>query len=203
MNDETEKGFPTNKGSALLLEAMRFAAWKHRHQRRKDPAGTPYINHPLEVAHILWFEGNIHDDCTLAAAILHDTVEDTETSFHELEQRFGAKISAIVEEVTDDKTLPGEEQKKRQIQTAFSLSREAKCVKLADKISNLRDVYRDPPKGWSRERQIGYYQFSQNVVQGIRGTHALLESLFDDIYGLFFQRLKNHRDDDRPAVINP
>ena len=189
MNDVMNKPFPAIEGMALLLEAIQFAARKHRYQRRKNPARTPYINHPLDVAHILWFEGEIRDDNVLAGAILHDTVEDTDTSFEEVEQRFGPKIRSIVEEVTDDKLLGWEERKKQQIQLSPCLSTEAKLVKLADKISNLRDVHKDPPEGWSRERQIGYFNFSSKVVDGLRGAHAGLESIFDQIYQAFFEQL--------------
>ena len=123
----------------LVLKALEFAAHKHRDQRRKDPAASPYINHPIALANVLVNEGGVTDVEVLAAALLHDTVEDTATTPEELEEQFGARIARIVAEVTDDKALPKAERKRLQVVHAAELSREAKLVKLADKICNLRD----------------------------------------------------------------
>lgn len=71
--------------SSRFMECLKFAAYKHRNQRRKDTNQTPYINHPINVATILSTEGHIDDEAVLMAALLHDTVEDTETSFEEIE----------------------------------------------------------------------------------------------------------------------
>ena len=123
----------------LILHAASFAAQKHRDQRRKDAEASPYINHPLALADILAREGDVTDARVIAAALLHDTVEDTETTIEELEERFGKRVAAVVAEVTDDKSLPKAERKRLQIVKAGSKSTEAKLVKLADKIANLRD----------------------------------------------------------------
>src|SRR4051794_38560648 len=96
---------------ALVLKAAEFAAEKHRMQRRKDVDASPYINHPLALANILISEGHVEDPDVLVAALLHDTVEDTDTTTDELEQEFGKRIAEIVAEVTDDKSLPKEERK--------------------------------------------------------------------------------------------
>src|ERR1039458_5811510 len=77
--------------------ALAFAAEKHRHQRRKDAAASPYINHPIAVATALAVEGGVTDDVILLAACLHDTVEDTETTFEELEETFGRKFLILRE----------------------------------------------------------------------------------------------------------
>lgn len=103
----------------------------------------------IGVAQILTAEGNVTDLNVLMAAILHDTVEDTDTTFDELEQRFGAKIRGIVEECSDDKNLPKLERKRLQIEHAKDASFEAKLVKLADKLYNLRDLERSIPQGWT------------------------------------------------------
>ncbi|KAJ3380968.1 Guanosine-3',5'-bis(diphosphate) 3'-pyrophosphohydrolase MESH1 [Entophlyctis sp. JEL0112] len=132
----------------LLIDAAAFAAEKHRGQRRKDLAATPYINHPIGVARILAIEGGVEDEFVLAAALLHDTVEDTDTTFEEIDSRFGSTVGRIVREVTDDKSLDKAERKRLQIETAPSKSKEAKLVKLADKIYNLRDLSREAPVGW-------------------------------------------------------
>ena len=95
----------------LLLDALAFAAAKHRNQRRKDVDASPYINHPIALARVLSVEAGIHDETVIAAALLHDTIEDTETSYDELLARFGVAVAAIVAEVTDDKNLPKAERK--------------------------------------------------------------------------------------------
>ena len=89
-----------------LIDALAFAAWKHRNQRRKDVDASPYINHPIALAHVLAVEAGVDDEHTLVAAILHDTLEDTETSFEELSERFGTPIAKTVAEVSDDISLP-------------------------------------------------------------------------------------------------
>ena len=80
------------------------------------------------------------EEDVLIAALLHDTVEDTDSSFGELEQHFGQSVASIVREVTDDKALAKDERKRLQVGHAADLSRKAKLVKLADKICNLRDI---------------------------------------------------------------
>ena len=124
----------------LVLRAARFAAWKHRHQRRKGKGRLPYINHPLDLAHVLWFEGQVTDPIVLAAALLHDTVEDTQTSVQELQGEFGEQIAGVVMETTDEKSLDWRVRKKLQITRARGASIEARLVKLADKICNLRNL---------------------------------------------------------------
>jgi guanosine-3',5'-bis(diphosphate) 3'-pyrophosphohydrolase len=166
----------------LVLRAAAFAAEKHRMQRRKDHEASPYINHPLALAHILSSEGGITDVTVLVAALLHDTVEDTETSLDELEREFGAAVAAVVAEVTDDKSLPKEERKRLQVAKASSKSRAARLVKLADKISNLRDIAAAPPAGWSTERRENYFHWAKEVVEGLRGVSPELEAAFDRAY---------------------
>jgi guanosine-3',5'-bis(diphosphate) 3'-pyrophosphohydrolase len=166
----------------LFIDALAFAAHKHREQRRKNVAASPYINHPIALAHVLVSEGRVTDTKVLCAAILHDTVEDTETTFAELELRFGAKIAGIVREVTDDKTLPKARRKQMQVEHAPHLSRGARLVKLADKICNLRDVADDPPANWPHERRVEYFEWAQRVIDGLRGTHPELEAVFDAVY---------------------
>ena len=123
-----------------LIQAANFAAEKHKAQRRKDAEETPYINHPLALAHVLAVEGNVEDVDTICGALLHDTVEDTETTEAELLVVFGESITRIVLEVTDDKNLEKMARKEAQVAHAPHISDQAKLVKLADKISNLRDI---------------------------------------------------------------
>jgi guanosine-3',5'-bis(diphosphate) 3'-pyrophosphohydrolase len=164
------------------LKALAFAAHKHRDQRRKDAEASPYINHPIALADVLVNEGGVSDVEVLCAALLHDTVEDTDTTLDELESHFNRKIARIVAEVTDDKRLPKAERKRLQVEHAPALSPEAKLVKLADKICNLRDVSDRPPAQWSVERRREYFDWAKSVVDGVRGSHPALEAAFDAAY---------------------
>lgn len=164
---------------AMLLAALAFAARKHRDQRRKGAEASPYINHPIEVAEILARIGGVDDVTVLQAALLHDTVEDTQTSPAELEREFGATVRKLVEEVTDDKTLAKQERKRLQIEHAPHLSPRAKLIKLADKICNVRDVTHSPPKDWDERRRVAYLDWASEVVAGCRGTNRALERHFD------------------------
>ena len=166
----------------LVLDAASFAADKHRGQRRKDADATPYINHPLALANILAREGGVEDAKVIAAALLHDTVEDTETTIEELEARFGKRVASMVAEVTDNKSFPKEERKRLQVVKAASKSTGAKLVKLADKIANLRDLVAAPPADWSAERKAEYFDWAKEVVKGLRGVNASLETAFDEAY---------------------
>jgi guanosine-3',5'-bis(diphosphate) 3'-pyrophosphohydrolase len=171
---------------ALLLKALAFAAHKHRDQRRKDAGASPYINHPIALADVLVNEGGVHDVEVVCAALLHDTVEDTATTHEELVNAFGARIARIVAEVTDDKRLPKAERKRLQIEHAPHISGEAKLVKLADKICNLRDVAERPPAGWDLARRREYFEWAKRVIDGLRGTPGdemrRLEAAFDAAY---------------------
>ena len=165
-----------------ILDALQFAAHKHRDQRRKDLEASPYINHPIALANVLWGEGGVHDPVVIEAALLHDTIEDTETTPAELRKRFGRKVASIVGEVTDDKALPKAERKRLQVEHAPHISREAKLVKLADKISNLRDMAASPPKTWPKSRVREYFDWAKRVVDALRGVHPRLERIFDEAY---------------------
>jgi len=136
-------------GVSLILKALEFAAVKHRDQRRKDKDASPYINHPIALANVLWQEGGVTDPLVIAAALLHDTVEDTETTWQELRGEFGDEVAEVVLEVTDVKWLRKNVRKRLQVAKARHASERARLVKLADKICNLRDVAAHPPEGWS------------------------------------------------------
>lgn len=168
--------------SAELIKAIAFAAEKHKNQRRKDLEASPYINHPIALASILANEGGVTDINVLSAAILHDTIEDTETTAEELREQFGEKITSIVLEVTDDKSLDKAVRKLKQIEHAPHASPEAKLVKLADKIANLRDMKASPPHNWDEKRKKEYFDWAKKVIDGVRGSNKQLEDLFDLLY---------------------
>merc|ERR1712062_137362 len=167
-----------------VMKAADFAARKHKDQRRKNKSATPYINHPLGVANILTSEGKISDPIVIQAALLHDTVEDTDTTIEEIGDVFGDKIKQIVAEVTDDKALPKQTRKQVQIDTAHKKSPEAKLVKLADKLYNLRDLdsVDGTPAGWEEKRVHEYFVWAFNVVKGLRGSNAAMEMELDKIF---------------------
>ncbi len=165
----------------LLIKAMSFAAHKHKDQRRKDKEASPYINHPIGLVEVLVNVGSVTDINTICAALLHDTVEDTETTPEELTATFGAEISDIVMEVTDDKSLSREKRKQAQIDHAMHLSKQARAVKLADKICNLGDVSQSPPD-WPLQRRQQYFDWAKNVIDGLRGEWSELEAEFDRRY---------------------
>ena len=167
--------------TAILLEAIEFASRKHSTQRRKDKETSPYINHPIAVAHLLADTGGITDVATLMAAVLHDTIEDTKTTPQELDDRFGHTVRQVVEEVTDDKNKAKAVRKQLQIEHAPHLSRRAKVIKLGDKIANVRDVTDAPPANWDLTRRIAYLNWTEKVVAGCRGTNAPLEKLYDEV----------------------
>ena len=168
--------------TTLLLHAMSFAADKHRNQRRKNTEKTPYINHPIKVSTKIAEIGKVTDTVPLVAALLHDTLEDTDTSYEEIEAHFGKEIADVVSEVTDNKALPKVERKKLQVIKAPHKSHAAKLVKLADKLDNLSDLLKETPKGWSPEVAYGYFVWSYKVVEGLRGSNSELEDALDSIF---------------------
>lgn len=165
-----------------FVRALAFASRKHSQQRRKDADASPYINHPIALVSILAVEAGINDHDALCAALLHDTIEDTDTSVEELVEAFGGVVASLVQEVTDDKRLPKAERKARQVEHAAHLSAKARLVKLADKIANLRDVADNPPVNWSLARRQEYFDWAKQVVDQIPDPPPNLLSLFMAIY---------------------
>jgi GTP diphosphokinase / guanosine-3',5'-bis(diphosphate) 3'-diphosphatase len=165
----------------LFLNALSFAAERHSQQRRKDSLASPYINHPIQVAEMLWRVGGVRQIHTLVAALLHDTVEDTGTLPEEIRARFGQEVLALVLEVTDDKRLPKAERKRLQVFNAPRKSRAARQIKLADKISNVRDITLTPPADWTLQRMREYLDWTEQVVNALRGPNPELESYYDQV----------------------
>lgn len=170
-----------NEPITFIVRAAHFAADKHRDQRRKDVKATPYINHPLALAQILSEEGRVTDTIVIVAALLHDTVEDTETTFEELKAVFGKEVADVVREVTDDKTMEKLERKKAQVEHAPLISHRAKLVKLADKIANCRDVVSNPPHEWDEDRRREYFEWSSRVVNALGNVHSVLQAKFREV----------------------
>jgi guanosine-3',5'-bis(diphosphate) 3'-pyrophosphohydrolase len=175
------------EGLSQILKALEFASHRHRAQRRKGTRKIPYINHPIQVASLLANEGGENDTVLLTAAVLHDVIEDTVESVEErndlmaeIKDIFGEEILALTLEVTDDKTLEKKVRKQLQVEHANNISARAKKLKIADKITNLRDIILDPPDWWTRERILEYMNWSAKVVAGLKGVNPDLEKLFYD-----------------------
>ena len=165
----------------LILKAAHFAAQKHRDQRRKDKHASPYIIHPISVALAIAQIGGVDDPEILAAALLHDTLEDTKTEPEELEAEFGKKVCEYVLDVTDDKTLPKHERKRRQIEHAKQISKGAALIKLGDKISNVTDVINNPPEDWDINRRKEYLDWAEKVIENCPKVNDKMENKFQEI----------------------
>jgi (p)ppGpp synthase/HD superfamily hydrolase len=120
------------------------------------------------------------DPNVVVAALLHDAVEDQGITADAIASEFGQRVADIVMEVTDDKSLPKAERKRLQVENAPKKSCEAKMIKLADKISNVRAVANSPAPDWSAERRQEYVEWAKEVVAGLRGASPWLEQQFDD-----------------------
>ena len=163
-----------------LFKSLSFAADHHRFGRRKGEDASPYINHPIEVAAEL-AEVGVIDHEVLAAALLHDTLEDTDATPEDLEQNFGSRVRRLVEAVTDDHSLPKQQRKDQQLAKARDLETEAKLIRVADKICNVRDVGFAPAAGWSLDRRREYLDWTERVVDRCRGHLLPLERRYDDV----------------------
>lgn len=166
--------------STALLRALSFAARKHRDQRRKGAGAPPFINHAIQVAELLAVVGGVTDIVTLQAAVLHDTLEDTDTRVELLIAEFGVEVARVVQEVTDDMSLPLTERNRQQVIRAPFLTERARLVRLADKIANVRAIGTTPPVGWSPARRRDYLEWTDRVIAGCRGSNAALERVYEE-----------------------
>ncbi len=163
----------------LLARAADYAARQHVAQRRKGERSEPYVNHLTEVASLLAEATDGNDVVLLLGGLLHDTLEDTDSTYEDLVERFGPEVAALVAEVTDDKALPKQDRKRLQIEKTASKSTRARLLKIADKTSNLRSLVTSPPAGWSIERLREYVVWARDVVRSCRGLNPRLEAAFD------------------------
>ncbi len=170
---------------ASVLEAASYAAAQHASQRRKGTAAEPYVNHVLEVAALVARSLSAPDPNLVIAALLHDTVEDTNTSFDDLRQRFGSDVADLVAEVTDDKRLPKSERKRLQVEHAPSKTPRAQQIKIADKIANLRSMLVSPPADWDERRKAEYFEWARRVVDGLPHAAPSLKAEFERVYSMW------------------
>lgn len=173
---------------AQVFEALTFAAIQHQYQRRGGYKRLPYINHLIKVADILIHTAGETDPDILRAAVLHDVLEDTDTTPEEMTQKFGTAVCSIVQELTDDMSLPYDERKRIQVNKAPYLSDAAQKIKLADKTCNIRDIV-DYPLSWNTARKVAYIDWSEEVIDKLRGKHLALEQLFDETVAYARNRL--------------
>ena len=162
-----------------VLKAADVAARWHAGQRRKGATGEPYVNHLLEVAALV-AEADEGNTDLIVAALLHDAIEDQKISRETIAAEFGERVAGLVQEATDDKSLPKPVRKQLQIETAPKKSRDAKLLKLADKISNLRSVALSPPSHWSDQRRREYVDWASAVAAGLVGVSDWLDKQFEE-----------------------
>lgn len=174
-----------------LLQAIEFASTKHRDQRRKDAAQAPYINHCIRVASIAETIGSIKDQELLMAAVLHDTLEDTDTTEDEIRSLFGERVLNLVKEMSDDKSLDKQRRKELQIEHAPYVSEDVTPLKLADKISNCEDMLISVPKGWSKDRVLAYFEWSESVIERLPRVN---EALYQYAKQVIKQGYEQYRD---------
>ncbi len=177
---------------SLVFKAFRFAAEKHIDHRKKDQKSSPYINHPIKVADTLWNIGEVRDVITIVSAILHDTLEHTDTTSEELDLNFGSDVSSVVKEVSDDMSLPEQVRKQLQIEHAPQLSDRAKLIKLADKICNIDDKIHSPPKNWSFKRRKDYLDWTKNVVDNLQMKNSKLTLYYEMLLKQGYEKLKTN-----------
>ena len=172
-----------------ILQAARFAAEKHAAQKRKGAAAEPYVNHLLEVAHLVSMALAEPDPNLVIAALLHDSIEDVGVTRQEVAGKFGDDVAGLVAEVTDDKSLSKAERKRLQIVNAPKKSVRAQILKLADKVSNLRALLTSPPADWSLDRRKEYFEWARQVVDALPVPNAMLKGEFESLYGKFWKEL--------------
>jgi guanosine-3',5'-bis(diphosphate) 3'-pyrophosphohydrolase len=175
---------------AEICSGIDFAAEKHRFQTRKNKEKTPYISHPLGVAYNLMEVGEVRDPSVIIGALLHDTVEDTQTTFDEIENKFGKLVVGLVKEVTDDKSLAKEARKRLQVINAAHKSKGAAQIKLADKLYNLNDLFNNPPADWTQTRIDRYYEWAQSVVDRLPEANDKLMDAVDDVINDYWEKQK-------------
>jgi hypothetical protein len=171
-----------------ICSGIEFAAEKHRLQTRKNKEKTPYISHPIGVAHNLMNVGEIRETSVIIGALLHDTVEDTQTTFEEIENKFGKQIAGLVREVTDDKSLAKEARKRFQVINASHKSKGAAQIKLADKLFNLNDLFNNPPQDWTQTRIDRYYEWAQSVIDRLPSANDKLYEAVEGIINKYWEQ---------------
>lgn len=187
---------PTTTGVTELTRALTFAAEAHANQRRKGAAQEPYLNHLVEVMDLVAQATGGNDTELLIAALLHDVVEDTAVTGDQLAQTFGERVARIVDENSDDMSLPKDERRRQRISGMAKKSADARMVKTADVISNLRAMATSPPAGWTADRKLGYLEGCRQLIDAGRGANPSLEAVFDETVAATEQAIRDEAEDE-------
>lgn len=182
-----------------FLRAMLFATSHHRLQRRKSSESPAYIEHPVRVATVLQ-ECGVDDEDIIIAALLHDTVEDTDATLEDIQEQFGHNVADIVQGCTDDKSLPKAQRKLLQIEKVRDGPAGVKLVKLSDKLDNCQEIWSAPPVGWSRERAMGYALWSSVVCEQARGLNVELDRRLDALFASIRENYAEHINESRASI---
>ena len=162
-----------------FLQALEFAAYRHRMDKTKND--EPFINHIINVCTLISVTGEENDEETLIAAALHDTIEKTGTKGSDINFQFGENVFQLVMEVTDHSHENDAEKFRQQLQRVESLSKKARLIKLADKISNVKSLLSFPPEGWDLEKRSLYINWADKIIMALRGTNEKLEAHYDEL----------------------
>jgi (p)ppGpp synthase/HD superfamily hydrolase len=160
-----------------------LAIARHAGQCRPNQSREPKINHIEEVAQLVKESGGNQDE--VAAAWLHDIVEDTDTTTDEIEELFGDEIAQLVDGLTDPpefSSLPLGVRKHQQAQRLLSKSDGVRRVKLCDQISNVHSVINDPPKDWDNKKCLEYIEGAKKIADVCYGVSDYLDALFKEAY---------------------
>lgn len=170
-----KEGVLSEVGAEEILKAVRYTAKKHQTQTRANAKKTPYLIHLLAVADQVMRIGQCYEESVIIAALLHDSIENTDITYEEIEKVFGLKVASYVKELTEDPKLPLKERKKLQIVHAFHQSKEVALVKMSDKLHNLNTLMTDPPEGWTEKRIDDYFLWAQAVVDNLPASNNPLK----------------------------
>lgn len=158
-----------------ILQAIQFSTEKHRFQTRKNDRKTPYVSHCFEVAYKVMSVGQVRDLTIVLASLLHDTLKDTQTTAEEIEEKFGAEVAKVVEELTGNRKISLQEKKRQETIKASYRSKPAAIVQLADTLCNTLELLNHPPKGWSRSYIDQYFQWAQTIVDRLPSVNSKLK----------------------------
>ncbi len=162
----------------LLARALHLAIQSHHGQQRGEPDGTvPYVLHPFRVAELVRRTVGDDDPELIAAALLHDVIEDSGARFDEVERACGPRVARIVAELTNDSRLPKSRRHEEMFQRLASASTEARLIKLADRIDNLRHL----GASFDRARRERFVEESRRVLAVLEGTCPELERELDEL----------------------
>jgi guanosine-3',5'-bis(diphosphate) 3'-pyrophosphohydrolase len=193
LQDGIAKGLLSAADAEKVLEAAEFAAQKHTAEFRSNPKKTPYIIHPIEVADSVMKIGRVYDKDVIIAALFHDLMDATGTSYEEITKSYGPVVAQYVKEMTPQKNLSLKEQKKAQIMQAFRQTPNVAIIKLSDKLSNLGTLANTPPSSWSRDRIDQYFQWAQSVVENLPESNLLLKKAVREVIADYWAKQNENK----------